>query len=132
MRHLLIAISLLVSSPALATDIRAVCKQMKEIGETHISEWFEKQRKFKAYEEWNARYGFPTFSKCYDELNDKKIETELYKNPKFNSCRKEELARLNAPPEPEIMSILDKEEWHELADKKIVPYATVYNAFCKN
>ena len=128
MRHLLIAGSLLVSSPALAADIRSECKQMKEIGETHISEWFEKQRKAEAYIEWRARYGSPAFSKCYDEFKSKTTSRYVFEHPKFKPCEQQELARLNAPPKPEAF---DKEEWHELADKKIVPFATLYSAFCK-
>ena len=132
MRHLLIAVSLLVSSPALAADIRSECKQMKEIGETHISEWFEKQQKVEVYEEWDAQYGSPSFRKCFFELKDKTTNKKnIHEDPKFQSCREQKLARLNAPPEPEFFTTFAKKEWHELADKKIVPFATVYNAFCK-
>jgi hypothetical protein len=130
MRHLLIAVSLLISSPALAADIRSECKQMREMGETHISKWFELNRKFEATKKWNDQFGDPAFDKCQKEFRykfDRSKYQRFQDDPKYINCLEQELDNAEAPPPPEIATFKPDRDYL-VADYKL---ATVYNAFCK-
>lgn len=122
MRHFLIAVSLLVSSPALAADIRSECKQIREMGEAHIRKFFEEKKAIEIRKKGDE-LGQKILQECLDaerkgiedldKCTDRRLKKELPPDYVFS------FSEIPKPPKDAVLFA-------------IAPAATIYNAFCKN